>query len=376
VLSRKAFLAKPGAALRPIDYEEWRPIRAEGVIFVKISPDTDSRLKFDMRMFDVTRKTRIVGKYFSHVAKAEVDLVIRRFADLCVQALTGELGFFSSQIAFVAAQKPGDRKQLYIANFDGSDVQQITDDGAIHMSPAWSPDGTKLTYTSFETGKAEIYVYNLLTKKKLRMTRSSGNNSGSSWNPDMRTIAFSGSQNGKTAIYTMRSLDGGGRTMLIGQSGLEVEPSFSPDGRFLAYASGRFGNPHIFVREMSTGKDTRITSVGWYNSSPAWRPDGLKLAFAGYDREIDRYDVFLVNPDGTHIERLTLDQGDNEKPTWSPDGRYIIFQSNRAASGRGKVRGYKLYVMNKDGGGQTPLNIPLYDVTMPAWGPRRNLLGD
>ncbi len=127
---------------------------------------------------------------------------------------------------------------------------------------------------------------------------------------------------------------------------------------------------------MSTGKDTRITTAGWYNSSPAWRPDGLKLAFAGYDREIDRYDIFLVNPDGTRIERLTLDQGDNEKPAWSPDGRYLLFQSNRAPSGRGKARGYKLYVMNKDGGGQTALNIPLHDITMPAWGPRRNLLGD
>ncbi len=376
VLQQKGFVAKPSAALRPIDFEEWKTINAEGVIFVKIQPDSNARLKLDMRFFDVSRKNRVVGKLFSRVAKNEVDLALRRFADLCIQSMTGELGFFSSQIAFVAARKAGEAKQVYIANFDGTDVQKITDNGAIHMSPSWSPDGTKLTFTSFESGKAEIYVYNLVTKKTLRMTSSRGNNSGSTWTPDSRVIAFAGGEDGRTSIFTMRSLDGGGRTKLIGESGLEVEPAFSPDGRFLAFASGRFGNPHIFVRELSTGKDTRITTVGWYNSSPSWRPDGLKMAFAGYDREINRYDVFIVNPDGTRIERLTLDQGDNEKPSWSPDGRYIVFQTNRAQSGRGKVHGYRLFMMNKDGGNQVPLNIPLYDVSMPSWGPRRNLLGD
>jgi TolB protein len=208
------------------------------------------------------------------------------------------------------------------------------------------------------------------------MTRSQGNNSGANWSPDTKTIAFSGAEDGRTAIYTMRALDGGGRAKMIGESGLEVEPAYSPDGRFLAFASGRFGNPHVFVRDLQSGKDQRITTAGWYNSSPQWRPDGLKLAFAGYDREIDRYDIFIVNPDGSRMERLTLDQGDNEKPTWSPDGRYLIFQSNRAKSGRGKTKGYKLYSMNRDGGSQQMLSIPLYDVSMPAWGPRRNLLGD
>ena len=140
--------------------------------------------------------------------------------------------------------------------------------------------------------------------------------------------------------------------------------------------SGRFGNPHLFVRDLATGADTRITFAGWYNSSPSWRPDGRKLSFAGYDREIDRYDVFIVNPDGRQMERLTLDQGDNEKPSWSPDGRFIVFQSNRAPTGRGKVKPYKLFVMNRDGAEQRALKIPLADVSMPAWSPRLNEFAD
>jgi TolB protein len=376
VVPRKGFLAKPDSALRPIDFEEWKGIKAEGVIFGKFSSDVSGKVKIDLRFFDAQRRTRLVGKLFSRVAKSEIDVTMRRFADLCIQALTGEMGIFSSQIAFVAAKKPGEFKQVFIANFDGSEPQQITFSNTVHMSPSWSPDGTKLTFTSFQDGKAEIYLYNVATRKVLRMTRSVGNNSGSNWSPDAKTIAFSGAEEGRTSIFTMRAIDGGGRAKLIGESGLEVEPAYSPDGRLLAFASGRFGNPHIFVRDLVSGKDTRITTAGWYNSSPQWRPDGLKLAFAGYDREIDRYDIFIVNPDGSRMERLTLDQGDNEKPTWSPDGRYLIFQSNRATSGRGKTRGYKLYSMNKDGGNPVLLNTPFYDVSMPAWGPRRNLLGD
>jgi TolB protein len=376
VQPRSGFIAKPDAAAKPVVFEEWKSIRTEGLVFAKFSPDGTNGFSLEARFFDVARENRRVGKLFRNLSLKDVDAALRRFADLCIEALTGELGVFSSRIAFVAAQRPGENKQVYMANFDGSGVQQVTFDSAIHMSPAWSPDGSKLTFTSFIKGKAEIFRYDVTTKKVVQLTQSSGNNSGSNWSFDGRTIAFSGSVNGRTSIFTMRSADGSDRTLLVGESGLEVEPAFSPDGRLLAWASGRFGNPHIFVRQLSGKRDVRITTAGWYNSSPSWRPDGKKLAFAGYDRDIDRYDIFIVNPDGTGLERLTLDQGDNEKPSWSPDGRFLLFQSNRAASGRGKVKGYRLWMMNRDGGNQIPLQVPFFDVSMPAWGPRMNLLND
>jgi TolB protein len=376
VQPRSGFIAKADAALKPVVYEEWKSIRTEGLVFAKFTPEGTNAFSMEARFFDVARENRRVGKVFRNLTAKDVDAALRRFADLCIEALTGELGVFSSRIAFVAAMKPGENKQVYLANFDGSGVQQITFDSAIHMSPAWSPDGSKLTYTSFIKGKAEIFRYDLATKRVLQLTQSPGNNSGSNWSPDGKSIVFSGSVNGRTSIYTTRSADGADRTLLIGESGLEVEPAFSPDGKLLAWASGRFGNPHIFVRQLSGKRDVRITTAGWYNSSPSWRPDGKKLAFAGYDRDIDRYDIFIVNPDGTGLERLTLDQGDNEKPSWSPDGRFLLFQSNRAPAGRGKARGYRLWVMNRDGGNQIPLQIPFFDVTMPAWGPRMNFLND
>lgn len=369
-IPQSGFLAKdPGS--RAVNFDEWTGINTEALILARAEPGSKpGHLNLQLRLFDVKKKKQLVGKAYNDTEKAKVDAVLRRFADLCMEAFTGELGIFSTKIAFVASKAAGESKQLYMANFDGTGLEQITSNGSINMSPSWSPDGTKITFTSFKDGKAEIYVYNLLTRKIGRLTRTPGNNSGANWHPDGKTIAFSGSVSGKTAIFSMNSLDGSGRKEFISGSGLEVEPAFAPNGTQIAFASGRFGNPHIFVRDLATGKDTRITFAGWYNSSPAWRPDAKKLAFAGYDREIDRYDVFLVNPDGRQMERLTLDQGDNEKPTWSPDGRFIAFQSNRAPAGRGKQKGYRLFVMTRDGADARPLKIPLHDVTMPAWSPR------
>jgi TolB protein len=287
-----------------------------------------------------------------------------------MKELTGQLGIFSTKIAFAAAPKAGKSKEIFIADFDGRNIVQITNDGVPTMSPSWSPDGSKLTYTSFKKGRAQIYVFNLLTRKSYTLSRSTGNSSGADWSPDGKTVAYSMSNEGKTSIYTMRAFDGSGVQPLVQGSGLEVEPAYSPDGRMIAFASGRFGNPHIFVRDLGTGQDTRITFAGWYNSSPAWRPDGKKLIFAGYDRQIDRYDLFNVNPDGRQLERITLDQGDNENPTYSPDGRFILFQSNRReGGGKGKMPSYKLYIMTRDGAGQRPLNLPFADVTMPSWSP-------
>jgi TolB protein len=365
-----SFIAKGSIASKPIQYDEWTPIQTEAVIFGKFIPSSSAgKYTIDLRFYDIKRRQQLHGVRYSDFEVGDLERVLRRFADKCIEKLTKEKGIFSTKLAFAGARKAGELRQIYISNFDGSGLRQITNNGSINMSPSWSPDGTKITYTSFREGKADIYVYNLLTQKTAKLTSGFGNNSGANWHPDGRKIAFSGSHSGLTSIFTVNSFDGSERKSFIAGSGLEVEPAYSPDGQKVAFVSGRFGNPHLFIRDLRTSADTRITYAGWYNSSPSWRRDGRKLAFAGYDRDIDRYDIFTVNPDGRQMERLTLDQGDNEKPSWSPDGRYIVFQSNRLAKGRGKANNYKLYIMTRDGGNVKQLNIPLHDVVMPVWSP-------
>lgn len=368
VIPQAAHLAKrkPGS---DIVYDEWVPLNIDLVVQGKLQRETDGRHSLELAAYDITRRRRVSGKRYSPLRENDIESALRRYGDALFEDVTGVAGAFSTKIAFVGAMIPGKPKEIFVSNYDGTNLQQITKDGAIVLSPAWSSDGLKLAFTSYRDGRPQIYLYSFLTKKLVRLTHSKeAGFSGAAWSPDGKLLAFSETDKGKTHIVTARVADGGGKSVLVQGSGLEVEPSYSSDGKFVSFTSGRFGRPHIFVRNLASGKDTRITFAGWYNTSATWRYDDKKLVFAAYDRDIDRYDIMIVNPDGTQMERLTLKQGDNEKPAWSPDGRMILFQSNRA--GAGKRREYGLYQMNKDGGSQRKLNLPVADATMPTWGPR------
>ena len=163
------------------------------------------------------------------------------------------------------------------------------------------------------------------------------------------------------------------RRRLIKGFGLDVDPAFSPDGKWLAFVSGRYGNPHIFratlnwsMNRLQVTDDKRLTYAGWYNANPAWSPDSRKIAFAGYDRDIDRFDIFLMNADGSNLERMTLNNGDNESPSWSPNGMLLVFFSTRTLQ-RKRKGAAQLYIMNRDGSMQRKLFTGLYMAQTPRW---------
>jgi TolB protein len=142
----------------------------------------------------------------------------------------------------------------------------------------------------------------------------------------------------------------------------------------MAFVSGRYGNPHIFRADLEWKSPTevrvvgeqRLTFVGWYNAVPAWSPSSDRIAFAGYDRDIDRFDLFIMDPFGKSMERLTLKTGDNESPSWSPNGQLIAFHSNRT-NGENKKSVAQIFVMNSDGSSQRQLNTGLYEAQTPKW---------
>ena len=188
-------------------------------------------------------------------------------------------------------------------------------------------------------------------------------------------LAYSASRGSDTEIFTITT-KGTNRRLLISGSGLDVDPKFSPDGKYIAFVSGRYGNPHIFVGKLKwvgltpqVISDQRLTYAGWYNSTPAWSPDSDRILFGGYDKDINRYDIFIMDPDGRNLERLTLKTGDNENPSWSPNGQMIVFQSNRKGTANIKTRAQVFYMM-RDGSRQRKLALPFYDVQTPTWSPQ------
>jgi TolB protein len=356
-------------SLLPFQATTWKSLKTEYVLIGNFTTSSSqNRFNLELRLFDVKTQNLIIGKNYLNLNFKSVDVALKRFGDLLIEALTGTPGPFMSQIVFVGIKQSDTNGQIYISDFDGGNLKQITNNNSVNLSPTWTKDGTKITYTSFKSGKPEIYSYNLNTKQEVRVVANMPNSSGASWSPDGNTIAFSSSTNdGSTHIFSMNKF-GNNKKVLIDTSAIEVEPSFSPNGKFLAYTSTKFGKPMIFIKDLENDSNTRITYAGWYNASASWSPDSKTIAFASYDRDIDRWDLFKINTNGSNIERLTLNQGDNEKPTWSPDGRFIIFQSDRNSKGT-RYGTKKLFVMTKDGAYQKALNISLAEAKQPSWGP-------
>jgi TolB protein len=367
------------AGLEGVDLQLWKSISAESLTLGEISSEA-GKMSVSLRTIDINRGELLVGKKYSKVERKDFDLVIRRYADLILEAYTGKTGIFSSKLVFVGRRNKRDAKQVYISDFDGSNLQQITKDKSPHLSPAWSPDGRFITFTSYRDGNPDLFIYELATGKTRKLAGYKGINSGSNWAPSGSLIALSGSTNGDVNIYTV-SPQGGDRKLLLEGAGLDVDPAFSPDGQWLAFVSGRYGNPHIFRASLkwdgsqpSITGDKRLTYAGWYNATPAWSPTSDKLVFAGYDKDIDRFDLFMMNPDGTGMERLTIRVGNNESPSWAPNGQMIVFHSDRV-EGQDKRDVAHIYMMNRDGGTQRKIDTGLYETQTPKWSPQLKSIG-
>jgi TolB protein len=354
---------------------EWKTVGVEALTLAEVSRDGSGTWTLLIRTIDVGRREVLVGKKYSQVARKQVINVMRRYGDEVLRAYTGKSGIFNSKLVFVGRPSASAAKQIYISDFDGSNAYPITRGNFPHLSPSFSADGKYVAYTSYEAGNPDLYIFDLATGKSRKLSGQKGINSGGNFSPSGKVITFTGSVNGDADIYTV--LPGGGsRKLFISGSGPDVDPSFSPDGSKIAFVSGRFGNPHIFVANLNWGSDTeprvvndkRLTYAGWYNATPAWTPEGDRIAFAGYDKEIDRFDLFMMNPDGTKLERLTLRAGDNERPWFSPNGQNIVFMSNRT-NGQNVKTVHQLFIMNRDGGNQRQLITGLYEAQTPCWGP-------
>lgn len=344
---------RPAADLNSLDFQPWANLGAEALVQGGITY-RDGSLTLEARLHDVVKKELIVGKrYIGDVS--DLSRMVHRFADEIIFALTGEQGFFTTSIIFVS--RVDNHKELFLMDYDGRNISQVTRHKSIILSPRVSPDGTRVAFTSYKFGNPDLFIKDLRTGEERRISSFPGLNISPAWSPDGKRLALTLSKDGNSEIYTMNA-DGSRLTRLTNNPAIDVSPTWSPDGQKIAFVSSRGGTPQIYIMEANGQSVQRLTFEGNYNTHPAWSPRGDRIAFdatLGGSRNI-----CTIRPDGSDLRILTANMGRCEMPTWSPDGRHLVFSSDRDG-------GSHIFLIDAEGTRIKRLTFQRGSDTYPYW---------
>ncbi len=338
--------------------EEWMATEGEVLLAGEVlwgSVALNIKLRF--HLIDLVEKKHIVGKEYEAPLQ-ELRTIAHRVSDEVIYQITGEKGVNSTKIVYLGQK--GEGREIFIVDFDGANIKQVTQNQSINVSPVWTPDNRKIAFTSYLRRNPDLYLIDIDGKNLQRLIFYPGLNLSPSWSPDGKKMALMMGMEGKSEIFILDSESRVPRK-LTKSHGNEASPSWSPDGKWIAFVSDRLGSPQIYIMTSDGSNVRRLTFEGNYNTQPSWSPKGDRIAFCG--RVEGHLEIFTIRPDGTGLQRLTSNSGNNESPCWSPDGRYIAFSSTR-------TRGSKIFIMNSNGSNQRPLTTSKGGESSPNWSKR------
>lgn len=349
ILDPASFLADPAKeGLGTPAWPAWFNIGAHYLIKGVITPGAKG-LDLEFRLYNVTEKRTMTVKGQSQAAVPRDGLrrAVHVFANGVIEAVTGNPGIFGSRIV-VTRKMENHERVIESMEMDGSGLSTVVANGSINMFPRISSKG--VLYTSFLPGIPQLYL------GKKRITHDDREYRGAQFSPDGKRIVASVDIDGQSDLVLLDPETGAETLRLTDSEWDEVSPSWSPDGRRIAFVSSRTGRPQIHVINADGTGERRLTMAGQYNTTPRFGPNGL-IVFAGMDEFV--LDLFTVDLAG-NITRLTQGQGSNKDPCWSPDGRYLAFVSDRAGK-------WRVWIMTQDGRYQFPITDKVDTWAQPDW---------
>jgi TolB protein len=359
-LERRDMIDRPTSG-EQIKFQDWRYLKSDYIAVGRLAPTATDQHVVEFELFNVLNGQRLLGQRLQS-STLGLRATAHRIADLIFEQLTGIPGAFSTRIAFVSMDgtPPQQRYRLIVADADGENQQVIADSAEPIMSPIWSPDGQSLAYVSFESRNAAVFVQELRTGQRTRVSARAGINGAPAWSPDGKTLALTLSRrDGDLDVYTL-SLATQVLTRMTFDSGIDTEPVWSLDGSRLYFTSDRSGSPQIYEVEVAdSAKIRRVTFEGNYNARPRLSPDGKQLAVVHLDG--GNYRIAVVDLASKAVRVLSQGRQD-ESPSFAPNGATLIY----ATQDRG--RGV-LATVSIDGGVTQRLAARSGDVREPVWSP-------
>jgi TolB protein len=323
------------------------PANANLVAFGNLSEST-AEVAIEAWLFDVRNPAfqPVIGKVYRGVpTDAQVRKFAHQFADEIIGKLSGGLpGVGSTQIAFVSSRTGA--KELWAMDYDGANQRPLTFLRSISLTPRWSPDVSRIAFTCFAPSNgltsAQICMYSLDSGKVVSFPRFRGTNTTPVWSPDGTQLMFSSSMAGNPELY-VTDANGGKPRRLTFSTGVNISPAWNPKtGQTVTFVSDRGGIPKLYLMNADGTNTTALDLPDkGYLIDPAWSPNGQLLAFS-WRRPEGNYDIYVMDPATLQIVEITRDAARNERPSWAPDGRHIVFESTRSGS-------RQIWVMLADG---------------------------
>ncbi len=357
-----SFISAPGGFGDQVAFADWRAINAQALIKGAVSV-SGGQLVVKFRLYDVFAGGEL-GEGMQLAGTTDGwRRMAHKVADQVYSRITGESGYFDSRVVFVSESGPKDNRQkrLAIMDYDGANLQYLTDSGSIVLAPRFSPSGDRVLYTSYESGFPRINLLDVATVGRREIQTQAGEMTFSPrFSHDGRSVIYSLSNGGNTDLYRT-DLGTGQSSQLTNAPSIETAPSLSPDGSQIVFESDRSGTQQLYIMSANGGEPRRISFGDGRYGTPVWSPRGDLIAFTKQNQ--GRFHIGVMRTDGSEERLLTasfLDEG----PTWSPNGRVVMFaRETQGASGAST-----LYSVDVSGRNLKQVPTP-GGASDPSWGP-------
>ncbi len=363
-IPQSSFIEQITAGTTVPRFPDWRQISAAALVTGSVTDSGDGKLKVAFRLWDVYGEEQIAGKEYN-TFKNNWRRISHIMADEIYKRLTGENGYFDSRIVYVSESGSATKrvKRLAIMDQDGENHKFLTDGRNLVLTPRFSPNSQSILYMSYAGKQPRVYLRDLQTGRE----ESLGNFDGMSFAPrfsnDGRSVVMSIANGGSTQIYKM-DLAARRMSKLTSGSAIDTSPSYSPDGSQIVFNSDRGGSQQLYVMNSSGGDVKRISFGDGRYGTPVWSPRGDLIAFTKMSG--GRFFIGVMRVDGSG-ERLLSESYLDEGPTWSPNGRVIMFH-RQFPSSAGRGGNVRLYSVDLTGSNLREVPTPV-DGSDPAWSP-------
>jgi TolB protein len=362
-LNRDSFIQRVADLNATPRFSDWRAINAQALVVGRAGRGSNGSLVAEFRLWDVYSGRQLAGQRLA-VAASEWRRLAHLVADQVYERLTGEKGYFDTQIVFIDETGPKDRrhKRLAIMDQDGANVRLLSQGRELVLTPRFSPTSHEVTFLQYTGDQPRVFLLNLESGRRELVGNFPGMTFAPRFSPDGQRIIMSIGEGGASSIVEMDLRSRQSRRLTQSNS-IDTGPCYSPDGRRIVFESDRDGSQQLYVMNADGSGQHRISFGEGRYSTPVWSPRGDLIAFT--KQAGGSFLIGVMRPDGSG-ERTLTEGFHNEGPTWAPNGRVLaFFRESRGAGGP------RLFSIDLTGYNEREVQTPAFS-SDPAWSPRRN----